>query len=639
MTNLIGQSIGRYHILEQLGEGGMASVYKAFDTRLERDVAIKVIRMDAFPAQQHERVIKRFEREAKALAHLSHPNILKVLDYGEYDGVPYLVLEYLPGGTLKQKLGQPLPWQEALSLVLPIANALYYAHENGIIHRDIKPSNILLDRKNQLHLTDFGIAKILGLKEGQTLTGAGVGVGTPEYMAPEQGLGKQVDARADMYSLGVVLYELITGRKPYTAETPMAVVLKHVTDPLPRPIKFVPGLPNDVEKLLLKALAKQPEDRYPDMKTLAAAMQTLSDKEVPSAPSPHTQHKESRSGTSFSDSPTTDIVDESGKPQHKKQSPILKNKLARLLLGGITGIALLVLVFFLGFSNWTWIVPTGEGFFTKAPTIFTQSSEITTTIPQIPRKTQSSTPISPTLTPTPTPGIFGGALSIDDQGYGVIGYTSDLDLRKAITIEAWVIVAKYSFDCKTGWTGACGYIPVISQAHQRSSAGIFTLAVGKDGLLFAFEGADSRFMALTEMPLNQWVHIGLVHTYGNSSRTRFYLNGEAITNTKWVDDFGKAITGNDLPRETIESPFWIGKYNINQIPENAVFSIDEIRIWNVARTQDEIINTMQTPLTSIPPGLVAYWSFDNLTESKIVPDMLGNGHDIKLVGSAKIIIR
>lgn len=280
MTNLIGQALGRYHITEQLGQGGMATVYKAFDTRLERDVAIKVIRRGAFPAEQQDRILARFEREAKSLAKLSHPNIVKVHDYGEHDGSPYLVLEYLPGGTLKQKLGQPLPWQDALTLMQPVLDALAYAHEHKIIHRDIKPSNIILAEKGQPMLTDFGIAKILDLDDGHTITSTGVGIGTPEYMAPEQGMGKDVDKRADIYAVGVVLYELLTGHKPYTADTPMAVVFKHMTDPLPRPKQFTPELPDDVEKLLLKALAKQPADRYQTTEELANAIRILLDRNV-----------------------------------------------------------------------------------------------------------------------------------------------------------------------------------------------------------------------------------------------------------------------------------------------------------------------------------------------------------------------
>ncbi len=243
MANLIGQSLGRYHILEQLGEGGMATVYKAYDTRLERDVAIKIIRRNAFPPEQLERILKRFEREAKSLAKLSHPNIVGVLDYGEHEGSPYLVLVYLPGGTLKKLMGRPMPWQEAVRLLIPIANALEYAHEHKVVHRDVKPANILLTEKSQPMLTDFGIAKILEIEDGHTLTNTGMGVGTPEYMSPEQGMGREVDGRADIYSMGIIFYELITGRKPYTADTPMAVILKHMTDPLPRPSRFNADIP------------------------------------------------------------------------------------------------------------------------------------------------------------------------------------------------------------------------------------------------------------------------------------------------------------------------------------------------------------------------------------------------------------
>jgi WD40 repeat protein/serine/threonine protein kinase len=263
-TNLIGKSIDRYHILEQLGEGGMATVYKAYDTRLERDVAIKIIRTDLFGASVLERMLKRFEREAKSLAKLSHLHIIKVIDYGEYQGSPYLVMEYMPGGTLKDKLkGKPMDWQEAVKLLLPVAEALEYAHEQKIIHRDIKPSNILLTNKGQPMLTDFGIAKMLETEETFTLTGTGIGVGTPEYMAPEQWTGSAT-AQSDIYSLGVVLYEMVTGRKPYTADTPAAILLKQATEPLPRPSAHVRDLPDSIEKILLKALARNPKDRYQD---------------------------------------------------------------------------------------------------------------------------------------------------------------------------------------------------------------------------------------------------------------------------------------------------------------------------------------------------------------------------------------
>jgi serine/threonine-protein kinase len=222
-----------------------------------------------------ENILARFEREAKSLARLSHPNIVKVHDFGEYEGAPFLVMEYLSGGTLKSRLGEAIPWAEAARGLLPVARGLAYAHARGIIHRDVKPANILISEEAEPLLSDFGIAKLLENEEGRTLTGSGVGIGTPEYMAPEQAIGQAVDARVDIYSLGIVLYEMITGRKPYTADTPMAVVLKQISDPLPRPSSFVADLPEAVEHVLIKALAKHPEDRYETMGAFCKALEAL----------------------------------------------------------------------------------------------------------------------------------------------------------------------------------------------------------------------------------------------------------------------------------------------------------------------------------------------------------------------------
>jgi len=285
LSDLTNQSIGRYHILEQLGQGGMATVYKAYDTRLEREVAIKVIRKEAFPPEQLDRILKRFEREALSLARMSHPNIVKVHDFGENNGSPYLVMEYLPGGTLKQLMGMPMPFAQAVGLLLPIARALDYSHRREILHRDVKPSNILLNEEGDPLLSDFGVAKILEEGTGNTLTGTGVGLGTPEYMAPEQWIGKAVPA-SDLYSLGVVFYELVTGHKPYTADTPAAVLLKQASDPLPRPKQFIPDLPDEVERVIFKALAKKLEDRYENMAAFAAALEGLVHVQPVTAPFP-----------------------------------------------------------------------------------------------------------------------------------------------------------------------------------------------------------------------------------------------------------------------------------------------------------------------------------------------------------------
>lgn len=281
---LTGRFINRYHILEPLGQGGMATVYKAYDTHLEREVAIKVIRTELFGPAVMERLVKRFEREAKTLAKLKHDHIVKVYDYGEYEGTPYLVMDYLPGTTLKHLARQPMPWQDVVRLLLPIAEALDYAHREDVLHRDVKPSNILITDAKKPYLSDFGVAKLLTSEEEATLTGTGVGVGTPEYMAPEQGRGEKVDGRADIYALGVVMYELITGRKPYTADTPMAVVLKHMTDPLPRPKQYIRNLPDEVERVLFKALAKRPKDRFTSMGEFSKVLQHLSNKSLQKTP-------------------------------------------------------------------------------------------------------------------------------------------------------------------------------------------------------------------------------------------------------------------------------------------------------------------------------------------------------------------
>jgi serine/threonine protein kinase len=283
MTNLIGQTLGRYYILEQLGEGGMAIVFKAYDSHLEREVAIKVIRTEKLSLDSMAKSLKRFEREAKSLARLTHPNIVTITDYGKHEGSPYLVMEYLPGGTLKERLKHaPLPWQEAVQLLLPIAQALKYAYEQNIIHRDVKPSNILLTSKGQPILTDFGVAKLFDLDETQDLTGTSMGIGTPEYMSPEQSIGKDIDGRSDIYSLGIVLYEMITGRKPFIGDTPLGVMIKKVSEPLPRPSNFVRNIPDRLEKILIKALAKDPEDRFENMGELIQVLISLMESSEPS---------------------------------------------------------------------------------------------------------------------------------------------------------------------------------------------------------------------------------------------------------------------------------------------------------------------------------------------------------------------
>jgi len=258
MAQLIGDTLGPYRILERLGVGGMAEVYKAYQPSMDRYVAIKVI-LQRFA--QDATFLQRFQREARAVSRLEHPFILPVHDYGEAEGRPYLVMRYLAAGTLKNRLsGQPMPLRDVNRIIGQVGSALDYAHRTGVIHRDVKPSNVLMDAEGNAYLTDFGLAKMM--EASVQLTGTGVGIGTPAYMSPEQGQGETVDSRTDVYSLGVMLYEMVTGRMPYQADTPLALVYKHVHVPLPLPRAILPSLPEAVERVILRAMAKDADDRF-----------------------------------------------------------------------------------------------------------------------------------------------------------------------------------------------------------------------------------------------------------------------------------------------------------------------------------------------------------------------------------------
>jgi tetratricopeptide (TPR) repeat protein/predicted Ser/Thr protein kinase len=258
MSELIGKELGPYRILEQIGVGGMAAVYKAYHATMDRFVAVKVLPEHL---SKDAGFRKRFEQEAKVIAKLEHAHILPVYDYGEDKERVYLVMRYLEAGTLKQRLAeQPPNLPEAGRILRQVGGALAHAHRMGVVHRDVKPSNVLMDAQGNCFLTDFGLAKMM--EASARLTATGVGLGTPAYMSPEQGQGEKVDNRSDVYSLGVMLYEMVTGRVPFEAETPMAVVLKHMTAPLPLPREVKADVPPAVERVLLKALAKNPEDRF-----------------------------------------------------------------------------------------------------------------------------------------------------------------------------------------------------------------------------------------------------------------------------------------------------------------------------------------------------------------------------------------
>ena len=258
----------RYELKETVGSGGMSTVYCAFDTLLERNVALKVLHEQFGRDEEH---VERFRREARAVAQLSHPNIVTVIDRGEEDGKQFIVFELIEGENLKELVARgPLPVRRVLELGLEVGRALAFAHAQGLVHRDVKPQNVLLNGDGQAKVTDFGIARTLDV-EGVTQTGTVLG--TSNYIAPEQASGQPVDAHTDMYSLGVVLYELLAGDVPFPGENFVAVALKHVNEPPPNLLDVRKHVPLRVAAVVDRALDKDPQQRFPSMDEFAAELE------------------------------------------------------------------------------------------------------------------------------------------------------------------------------------------------------------------------------------------------------------------------------------------------------------------------------------------------------------------------------
>jgi len=265
------QVADRYELEELVGTGGMSSVYRALDTLLERNVALKILHPHYGDDAEY---VERFRREARAVAQLSHPNIVTVIDRGEDDGQQYIVFEYVDGDSLKHLVDHdgPLPARRAVELALQIAEALAFAHHNGLVHRDVKPQNVLVTEDGEAKVTDFGIARSLDVEHGVTQTGTVLG--TSNYLSPEQARGQTVTPATDVYSLGVVLYELLTGEVPFPGENFVAVAMKHINEPPPPLLQQRPDLPMRLVSIVECALAKDPANRFPSMDAFAAELRS-----------------------------------------------------------------------------------------------------------------------------------------------------------------------------------------------------------------------------------------------------------------------------------------------------------------------------------------------------------------------------
>ncbi len=392
MSELIGKSIDQYQIIEQIGEGGMATIFLARQSAIDRDVAIKVLSPQL---AKDANFVKRFIHEAKAIAALEHPHILPVHDFGTKGDLNYLVMRYVKGGTLSDLMGNPMPYRQMVNIVRNVARALDYAHKQGVVHRDIKPSNILVDEHREVLLTDFGIAKLVADSGSTQLTAAGTILGTPAYMAPEQAQAKEIDGRTDIYSLGVVLYELLTGRQPYRAETPLAVALKHMNDPLPLPRTIKPDIPEALERVVVKAMQKSPDQRYETAAQMELALRdALKEIEGPLI----------RSTPSYKTQTVSGVSAQTTTSQSSKSS---------FMLPVVIGIAIIgLLLCLLGGGLVTWVMLRNSDSLELAqsrPATATATTEHKTLTPT----TETSTEDKPTTatsttehkTPTPTPTI------------------------------------------------------------------------------------------------------------------------------------------------------------------------------------------------------------------------------------------
>ncbi len=393
----IPEKIGRYEVKGELGRGGFATVYRAYDPRFEREVAIKFLPPELIHSDPQFRM--RFEREAKIIAQLEHPAIVPVYDVGEENNQPYFVMRYMNGGSLSERIKakQNFTIEEAVKIIEQIAPGLDEAHSKGIVHRDLKPANILFTNKGVPLISDFGIAKFSQGEASGNMTGSAI-IGTPAYMAPEQASGDPIDGRADIYALGVILYEMVIGKQPYQADTPLGLAIKHITEPVPRVLEANPNLPTWMEKVISTAMAKNRDERFSTAVELVETVKAFLRGEKP---------PERTSNITSKISPfnkTTTIQKQKSADESKRRSPTVAILIGLFVLVGLIGGG----AYFMG-EDLLSLVSVAP-----PPTATTSSGPpADTPTPIIIQWT--ATPLPPPASPTPTPEsstglpVIGGA--------------------------------------------------------------------------------------------------------------------------------------------------------------------------------------------------------------------------------------
>ena len=419
-----GSSLGRYRIIEQLGQGGMATVFRSHDPNLDRYVAIKVL-----PSYMTEdpTFVARFTQEAKTVGRLNHPNILQIYDFGDDKGFTYLVSELVPGGTLQDKMRRNMMEpEEVIKYMEPLSLGLDYAHGQGIVHRDMKPANVLLDNDERPILADFGLARML--ESSQRFTQASQAIGTPEYMSPEQAMGGETDHRADLYAFGVMIYEMLLGQTPFHADTPAATLMAHVHRPMPLPTTINPDIDPKLETMLLKSLAKTADDRYQSAGEMIDAIKFATGMAAPSSggTSAATAVMDT-SGLDTSDVETPTAVigaDDDAATMVSAPSPAAPaapsapakapaappSKMPFIVGGGVAAAVIVAIVAFIVLSDGDDGTETGEAAVLVAtgvvPTVPVQQEPVATAVP--------TQPPAPTAIPTPVISLAEALAALND---------------------------------------------------------------------------------------------------------------------------------------------------------------------------------------------------------------------------------